>query len=352
MKSIKTIFTFFLVALLAASCEDYLDPIKKVPTANDVSVPQVTINFPTEGKVIQASEEVATLTIHVIATDDIELKSVTLQLDGEQIASLSSFKDYRRADIAYDYTELTDGDHSLTVRAEDLTGKNETKTVNFSKITIPTYEPLDGEVLYFPFDGHSIDLISQTPAALEGTPGFATGKVGEAYAGATDAYLTYPADSVTKGSEFSVSFWYKINADPPRGGILAISPPGESRNSGLRLFRENSGDNQNIGLNFGIGEAEVWINPVTTVPPTQDWMHIVLSISTTHTTIYIDGAIAVEQDIDAQISWTDCTSISIASGMPNFGYWEHYSDLSLYDEMHFFTKALTAEEVQSLFAVK
>ncbi len=349
MKPIKTIITCFLVALVAVSCEDYLDPINEVQTANDVSKPQVTINFPEEGQPV--IDTISIVTVKLEATDDIELKSVVIQLDGAQVASISSFKDYRRAVLEVK-CDVPDGDHTISVVATDLTGKtSDPKSVNFKKITGEGYIPMDGEALYLSFNDNYVDFISGEEAGIVGSPGFAEGKVKSAYAGATDAYLTFPATAVMT-DEFSVAFWYKINATPPRGGILAISPPGDSRNSGLRMFHENSGDNQNLGLNFGIGEVEVWINPFVTIPPTQDWMHIAISISTTHATIYVDGTVAKEQDIDAKISWANCTSISIGSGMPNFGYWEHYSDLSLYDEMHMFTRALSASEVSDLYSVK
>jgi len=127
------------------------------------------------------------------------------------------------------------------------------------------------------------------------------------------------------------------------------NPDAADRTKGIRMFREINGDNQNIGLNLGIGETEVWMNPFITVPPDQDWMHIAISISATHVTIYVDGAVQMEQDIDAKLDWTSCDLVSIASGEPNFIYWEHFSDLSLYDEMHFFNKAITADEVQTLY---
>ncbi len=353
MKPIKTILTYFLIALLAVACEDYLDPINSVSPAKDVSNPQITINFPSEGEVVQASEEVATITIKVLVTDDIELKSVTLQLDGTQIDSLSSFMDYRRADIAYDYTGLTDGDHLLTVTAQDLTGKSKSKTVNFSKITIPTYEKLDGEVLYFPLDGHYIDLISQTPATVIGTPGFSTGKLGDAYAGAKDAYFTYPSEGVT-GSELSVAFWYNLNAVPDRAGIFMIShPPAnpEDRAKGLRFAREADGAKQKFWLNIGNGKVDSWF-----VPPsfevTGDWIHVAFTISQTHAIIYLNGEVKAEGDYEGPIVWTDCSSISFMSGAPNVVYWDHFSDLSLMDEIHIFNKVISAVEVLNLYNVK
>ena len=359
MKIIKYIFICSLVTVLAVSCKKGLDPIIQVDPKPDALVPTLVINYPVEGKPFVSPDEPAKIAFKLVAADDVELKSVVLQLDGVEIASFTQFKDYRRLDLKYDY-DLAAGDHTLLVTVTDLTDKNVSGTVNFSKITAPVYAPLDGEVLYFPLDGYYLDLISGNAAALVGTPGFATGKVNDAYAGATDAYLTYPADLITAKTEFSLSFWYKINAVPDRAGIFEISPPvpdpvnppTDVRFKGLRLFRENNSGKQNIGMNLGLGDAEFWMNPLVTVSNDEDWMHIAISISTTHATIYVNDSIVKESDLPTPLDWTGCTSISIASGEPNFVYWLHFSDLSLYDEMHVFTRAITAAEVHSFYEVK
>lgn len=351
MKSIKYLLICSLVTLLAVSCDKGLDPIEAVAPGPDELAPELQINYPVEGKPFVSPDEVATITFKFVAVDDIELKSIVMVLDGKEIDTMTSFKDYRRADVKYDYDNMTDGQHTFTVTVTDKTDKSVSESVNFSKVTAPVYTPLDGEVLYLPLDGFTLDLITGNEVTIVGTPGYAAGKVNDAYAGAADAYMTYPADIVTGSQEFSLSLWYKINAEPTRAGIFEISPESEDRTTGLRFFRENSGTNQNLGLNFGNG-AEVWLNPFVTVPPDEDWMHIAIVISATHTAIYVNGEIVKEQDLDAPISWTGCTSISIASGEPNFVYWEHFSDLSLYDEIHLFKRALTAEEVQSFYIVK
>jgi hypothetical protein len=341
-----------MITLLSISCQKGLDPIISVPAKEDRLAPVVEITFPSEGKIVRSTDSVATITFKAVASDDIELKTVTLQLDGAEIAFYSSFIDYRREAVSFDYP-LGDGSHTLTVTAADLTDKSTTQTVTFKKVTVPAYTALDHEVLYFSFDGSNIDLISGNEAATVGTPGYAAGKIGDAYAGATDSYLTYPADLITASPEFSVAFWYKINATPLRAGVMAISEPTDpaaaDRTKGFRFLRENNGSNQNIGINFGIGTTEVWMNPFITVPPDRDWMHIAVSISSTFATVYVDGVVVDTTSLVSGIDWTGCTSMTIASGAPNFVYWEHFSDLSLYDEMHVFTRAITEAEVQTFF---
>jgi hypothetical protein len=352
MKLLKYIFICSLVSVLAVSCDKGLDPIESVPAAPDASAPELVITYPTAEKPFVSPDEPAAITFKLVASDDAELKSVTLELDGSTIATFTSFMDYRRLDLKYVYNNMTEGDHTLIVTVVDLTDKSVTGSVSFRKVTAPVYVPLDGEVLYLPLDGFNLDLITGNEVTLVGAPGYAEGKVNDCYAGAADSYMTYPTTGLL-GSEFGLSFWYKINADPLRAGIMAISPVGDSRNYGFRLFRENSGNLQNIGLNIGNGTTEVWMNPFIQVPVDRDWMHIAISISTTKATFYIDGAVVLETELtDGGINWTGCDGLTIASGMPNFVYWEHFSDLSLYDEIHMFKRAITAAEVQSFYAVK
>lgn len=351
MKLLKYIGIPLLLMVMMAACEKGIDPITAVEPGTDESAPTLNITFPVQGKPVTSMDEVATVYFKMLAVDDIEIASVKIELDGTTIGNLTSFKDYRRAEIAFKYESLVDGDHVLTVTVTDLTGKSVSQTMNFKKITVPPYTPMEGEVFYLPFDDNFLNIIAGSEVNVQGGPGFATGKIGSAYAGATDSYITYPSSGIV-GSTFSLAFWYKINATPLRAGIIAISPEGDSRSVGLRLFRENSGANQNIGLNIGIGSTEVWMNPFVVVPADEDWMHIAISISATTATIYVNGTPVKEQVLDAPMDWTGCSSITIASGMPNFVYWEHFSDLSLYDELRFFNKALTQEEVTHIYTLE
>src|SRR5690606_5578438 len=173
---------------------------------------------------------VTSITVDFEVTDDIEIATVDVLLDGSKIGSYSSFKDYRRflvKDLVYD--KLGDGTHELTVSATDLEGKTTALTVNFEKE--PAYTPLfAGETLYMPFDGDYFDLVGLKQATKVGTPGFVgEGLIGtNAYKGATDSYLTYPTEGLL-GTEFSAAFWYKVNASPDRAGILVIGANADDR---------------------------------------------------------------------------------------------------------------------------
>lgn len=347
MKILKNRFIYLIVLLLAVACNDGIDPISYVAPGTDASAPVVTIKYPIEGTKIQVPEQVATVNIQFEATDDIELSSVKIIIDGNDIKSFSDFKDYRRAVISYPYDNVTSGVHTLIVRATDKEGKTTDATVNFEKK--PPYTPIyAGETFYMPFDGDFVEKISFKAATVVGTPGFAgTSLKGlNAYKGAADSYLSFPLTGLNSG-EFTAEFWYKVNADPGRAGIISISPTGDVRTSGLRFFREGDAASQRFKLNVGTGAGETWNDGGVVNLPANDWVHLAFTVSQTECTVFINGAAAMTVPTTA-IDWTGCDAISIASGAPNFIYWDHKSDLSYYDEMRFFNRALTAEELQTI----
>lgn len=345
----------------AVACDDgYIDGIQQVPPGADASAPEVLVNFPTEGALIRAKEDVTSIDIKLEVTDDIEIGQIKVTLDDKEIGSYSDFKDYRRALIDLSYDQLTNGKHMLEVSATDLAGKSNSTSVSFEK-TEPYQPKYEGEVFYLPFDGEYLELVNLIKAEVEGSPGFTMDKVQgtNAYSGAVESYITFPTEGLL-GEEFSASFWYKINADPDRAGILVIGPPDEdnpdamnNRTSGFRLFREGSATRQVIKLNVGNGTADSWYdggNNAAIDPSTnKEWVHIAFTISGSECAVYLDGEVARKGSFTG-VDWTGCDILSIASGAPRFTEWGHLSDLSLMDELRIFNKALTQDEVKTIIA--
>jgi hypothetical protein len=222
------------------------------------------------------------------------------------------------------------------------------------------YSPVyDGEVFYMPFEDENKELVSGTIATVIGTPGFATGKVGKAYAGAADSYLTIPAGAL-QNDNFSAVFWMKLDADPDRAGILVMGPedtenpgyPGiqNKRTNGFRFFREAAAGNQRVKLNVGDGTADTWVDggaDADVDPTTGEWVHYAFTISGTESKVFING-VEVKQSDFTGIDWTGSDLLSIMSGAPRFSEWGHGSDQSLMDELRIFNKALTQTEIQTI----
>jgi hypothetical protein len=341
-----------MLALLTTAftaCNHGIDDITPVNAGPDETAPSVTIGYPAEGAQIMVTEAVTSITIKFEVEDDIEIGTIKVMLDGTEIATYETFKDYRRYVGSLLYAELTNGAHTLVVSAEDMEGKTTSATVNFMKV--PPYEAkYDGEVFYMAFNGDYMELISQTDATVVGDPGFSTNGIsGKAYAGATDSYITFPMDDL-KGNTFSASFWYKPNAVPDRAGLLSISPEGEDRTKGLRFFREGSTTEQRFKLNVGTGAGETWNDGGVVDVTANQWVHLAFSVSATECIIYINGEATLTALMADVIDWTGTTHISIGSGAPNFAYWDHKSDLSWFDELRIFNKALSPEEIQTVMA--
>ncbi len=349
MKIFSKLLIFALAFLAFNACEqDYIDDISKVEPGADETAPQVTLNYPKEGTRIQVTEPETTINIDFEVTDDIEIGTVKIVLDGSEIASFDNFIDYRRFLHELTYEGLGNGEHTLSVTATDLDGKSTTVSVNFEKV--PPYEAkFDGEVFYMPFNGDFMELISQEMGTVVGSPGFVEDGISlNAYQGATDAYVSFPTDILNTGA-FSAAFWYKVNPEPGNAGVISISPAGEDRTKGLRFFREGDATSQRFKLNVGNGSGEIW-NDGDVLDPSEDkWVHVAFTVSEASTIIYFNGQPVATTD-GGVIDWTGCEGISIASGAPNFTYWGHGADPSLFDELRIFNKALSQEELQTVMA--
>ena len=134
--------------LVLAACEvDGIDSITKVDPGADLGAPEVNITAPAEGNTIKVLEEISSITIAFEVVDDIEIADIEVMVDGNVIAQMSDFKDYRIVEEEVVFDNVTNGDHTATVKATDTEGNVTSKTVNFSKE--PPYTPkYQNEYLY------------------------------------------------------------------------------------------------------------------------------------------------------------------------------------------------------------
>ncbi|MDX1752651.1 MAG: LamG-like jellyroll fold domain-containing protein [Salinimicrobium sediminis] len=349
MKSFKLNYISILAFLfILAGCErEGIDPITKIEPGQDEGAPEINIKYPQEGTVINEPKELSNITIDLEVEDDIELQEIVVLVNGEQVATFSDFTDYRIALKKVTFEGLPIGEHTVTVRATDMEGKQSEKTVKFSKE--PPYLPMfENEIFYMPFNKDFMELIGLETPSQTGNPGFSddaqegTGS----YKGAADSYLTIPLPEL--GDEFSIAFWYKLDPSVGRAGILTATDDSD-RNQGFRLFREAAGaDAQVIKFNAGTGDSDIWNDGgnISSVEP--EWTHITLTVSPSGTAIYFNGVLERATVLNnVTIDWTGVENLVIGSGL-NFSGWGHNSDPSLIDELRIFDAALTAEEVSMM----
>jgi hypothetical protein len=364
MKTLKSLSILAMLAFLVTivSCGDD-DP--GVDEQEDLENPVVTITAPEDGKVISTLDATTSVTINYTVTDDVEIASVVVDFNGTQLAEITTFADFKNYVGEEVKSDVADGQYTITITATDKAGKTASATSTFTKETSNPYTPLDNEVMYFSFEGNYTELISEEDATVVGSPTFAgEGAEGDdAYAGATDAYLTIPTTAINS-TTLTVSLFMKINNDPDRAGILLMGAPDENntefqnnRNFGFRFFREasNDGATQRFKVNIGTGDSDVWLDggALADVDPTVDeWHHFAFVIGETHTALYIDGEKAKENTEFTGMDITGCDVLSIMSGVPRFTEWSHFSDLSYLDDLKIFNKAMTEEELEALIGIE
>ena len=352
MKKFNKYIVAITALLMMVSCYDGIDPITEVDSGPDAGAPVVTINYPTEGTVITGLELIVPINIKFKVEDDIEVSSIVVNLDGVEIATFDTFLDYRIVNEEYLYDSLSSGEHILTVTGTDLAGNTTTATVNFSKA--PPYEAMfSGEVFYMPFDNTYTELLSITDATEVGTPEFADSAFAgtNAYIASNESYLTFPIEGMFE-SNMSGAFWYKVNGDPDRSGILTVGNDiPENRNQGFRLLREGTATEQRIKLNIGTGDADNWNDGGVIDVTAQEWVHIAFTISPTETVIYLDGLPVNTVTPNGPIDWTGTTDITIGAGGETFSYWGHESDDSIMDELRLFNTTLSQDEIQNMINV-
>lgn len=210
--------------------------------------------------------------------------------------------------------------------------------------------------LDMPFNGDYRDMVSNREVIEVGSPGFAGESVegNNAYAGAEGSYLQLPSEGLLS-EEFSATFWYKVNADPNRAGIIVVGPEDEdnpdaqnNRKSGFRLFREGGADSQTIKLNVGNGTSDSWNDGGAIDATLGEWVHVAFTISNSETVIYFDGEPVNTGTVSGGIDWTGTDIVSIMSGAPRFTEWGHLADQSYMDNLRFYNKALTEDEIEAI----
>lgn len=352
-KHIKFIIPALALASFMVSCDDdYIDPITAVEQGTDSTAPVITIANPVSGNtLIPFTDTTTDFVFQYSVSDDIELGSVEIILDGATLETHDSFLDYRNLTDSYT-KNIGLGTHTFTVNATDLSGKTSTQTVSFV-VDNKYYALYDGEKAYFPFfAGNTFtELLTGSNPTKVGAPTTASGGYdGYAYQATTDSYVTYPLSGLYSSEGISFTFWYKVNATATRAGIITINDNAdntdENRKQGLRLFREGSATSQTIKMNVGVGTGESW-NDGGATAVNGSWVHVGVTVSPTQSKIYFNGVLQRTASYTTPFDFSSSSTVTIGSGAPSFSYWDHDSDTSQLDELRIYNKALTEAEVKA-----
>ena len=386
MKSIFNFISIGIVLLSFTACEKgYIDDISQVAAGTDQLAPTASIITPANATVVIPFTDTETdYTFKFSGSDDIELKSIDIALDGTQLTSITSFKDYRSYTGTFEYKDLPIGNHNFVVTTTDLTGK--TTSESFAFTVTNTYQPIfPSEVFFVPFDFPSTDPLKIASDLVLNTPAIANsatttaGISGNAMQGGGLNYVTYtkPNNWISTSQSFSISFWFKLNGQTKNnnGGngpeyIFSI-PTSNGHWSGgqaLLFFETNATGTQ---IKFPVVAADmtdtwfVWEGG-NAIPGIADntWRHcaLVYDAGTSKMTLYING---VANGITAQwgthgninMSEATATAFRIGAGPKDVNNdaaddWLRSTWKGGLDQFRLFNTALTADEVKSIFDAK
>ncbi len=376
MKKVKIITIILIIGFVISGCDqEYIDPITPVDPGEDTESPDVEIESPNPLVTVPFTEEEASVTLEFTVSDDIELQTVNVSLDGDEIASYSEFIDYRMFMETIQSGVLPIGEHVLEVTATDINGKTTREVYDF-EIT-NEYLPLDGEVFYMPFEGESyIDLISGNTATEYGEVSFVEGVEFDAarFNGSQESYLLFePSNAITGAPEFSISFWSNVefvdqDDDGEIDGVIGLVNLSNITNfwGNIDIFIENgSGLEEGADMRIHVtnDDSETWITSTNDVQGVFDnWAHHVITYSNADKEFkyFING----DQVLTTEASWEDDLNFTNAGPMV-MGTVQFQTDPSLtsaadnqswagyltgeLDEIKIFNRAIGQVEVDDLY---
>lgn len=370
----------------AFSCKDgYIDDITSIPQGEDKVAPVVTIMNPASGTVnIPFTDTQADYTFEFKVSDDIEIKTINISLDGSPLQTYNSFLDYRNYTGKYLYKNLGLGNHTFKVDAVDLSGKTTTKTFAFNVTNV--YQALyEGESFFVPFDYPSTDPLKVVSDLLQNTPAtsnplsLTSGVSGNGIQGANLKYISYakPNDWIKNAESFTVSFWFKLNGQTKNnnGGngpehIFSIPTTTDhwSGGQGMLLMETNATGTQ---IKFPIVDktkADKWFNweGADAIPGIADnkWRHcaLVYDAVTSKMTLYIDGVANAKQvawDNHGSINMdvTTATEFRLGAGPKQVNNdtaddWLRSTWKGGLDQFRLFSKALSASDIKNIYDSK
>lgn len=227
-----------------------------------------------------------------------------------------------------------------------------------------------GLISWWPGDGNTNDIAGGNNGVPQGSLGYTTGMVGEAFSlNGVDAYIETPA-SLMDSPALTFEAWVKTTE--PEGVIISAGDARAPANTGYAtdlgfILSQYGAGEANGAINFYPNDYSTQTYPVKfTLQPYNDgqWHHVVGVFNNTGSTaandltIYVDG-VAVPQASYARNPYFNGTRVSFGSlriGRCNRApglYEDSCSGIKFFkglvDEVAVYNRALTAAEIQSIY---
>ena len=185
----------------------------------------------------------------------------------------------------------------------------------------------------------------QRVPSLSGGPTFSAGIQGNAVSlSGTSQYVSLPSGILSSATSFSVSAWVKLSSAPTWCRVFDFG----TGTTAYMFLSPNSGaaTTRFAMTNAGISQ-EQQVNATLSLP-TGSWQHVVVTLSGSTATLYVQGVSA------AQNTAMTLTPTSLGSATQTWiGRSEYSADPYLsgqVDNFRIYGRALTASEVQELYS--
>jgi hypothetical protein len=214
----------------------------------------------------------------------------------------------------------------------------------------------DGLVGWWPGDGNAVDLAGGNDGALHGGAGFAPGKVGQAFSfdGLKSSVDVPRAANLDMGKQVSVEFWMQ----PDRNNTMSTCCQGLV-GTDYYLMEISGGWSRTIGLNWVINTGRLFHhtsdqNEAAFQLPPGEWSYIVGTYDGQLMRLYVNGKEELQvKERGRVLPMLSDSFLSIGSedgrtDCPNCIGRRYF--IGLIDEVSIYNRALTPEEILSIFA--
>ena len=207
---------------------------------------------------------------------------------------------------------------------------------------------VDGLVSWWPGDGNAQDAEGSNHGRAQGSLGFATGVVGQAFSfNGTDASVNLGNSSDLRVSQddFTVTAWVRFNALPGDMSIVDKMSPAGANRDGWRLLKQR--DNH-FWFCFGRDSDNGCTSsgPTTvmssTTASTNEWFHLAAVKSTSNISVYVNGTLEETKSL-ALFTDTHEANLLVGSNALEGAYLN-----GLVDEIRLYNHALTDAEVRDI----
>ena len=229
----------------------------------------------------------------------------------------------------------TPGLHTLTVTATDAAGNTTEATARYGVSLGSCVAPFEGATAWLPGDGTAEDRITRTSAVWTGTPTYAMGRVGQAFA-------VSPGNSVSLALEqtgsLTLQAWVSTsNAMQQEGTAIVSAGAASPLSTSLQLELDGLG---NYRLNVGNGGLLLFIGPARSI---RDHVAATFDATTMLMTTYLNGQVVDQQTwIGSQPIFVQNVTLGVApDGTHPF--------TGVIDEVQLFGRALSGSEVEQTF---